>query len=263
MNEEIDIQKEIDSLSKMIKAPVDRSVLEEELDRYLNKYLMDLESSKRAIIKDHGGSDDDYKSPMVDYCQISELTNGITRSLIAKVNDCRQIVTKTGKTILKIKASDNSGSVLIDVWDTEPVTEQGKVYTFKNCRIKYDNYAGCLVATCRKSDIEENGEIQIDPSFNKIRSLSIREDELRDGLNNVVIYGFVTTILPPSGRPNAPKMTGFFNIGDNDYRFVTWAELPLEEDVVVCIDKVSVSFNTYVKQLELKFSNNSTIYEED
>ena len=33
MNEEIDIQKEIDSLSKMIKAPVDRSVLEEELDR--------------------------------------------------------------------------------------------------------------------------------------------------------------------------------------------------------------------------------------
>lgn len=263
MNEDMDFQKEIDSLSKMIKDPVDRHTLEEELNTYLNKYLMDLESSKRAIVKEHGGTDDDYVPPMAEHCRISEIVDGAKRTLIARVDSHRLNTTKTGKTILKIDVSDDSGSVLINIWNTEPMVRKGTVYTFRNCRIKYNGYVDSLEATCDASDVEENSEVTIGPSYGKVLSMSIGEKDMRDGLKNVVVHGRVISIRPPSGNPNGPRMTGTFNIGGKDYRFVTWAELPLREHTTVCIDNVSVSFNSHIDQLELKFFKNSTVYEEE
>lgn len=262
-DEPVDIQKEIDSLLTMIKVPVDRSVLEKELNMYLCKCLMDVESSKRAVIKDHGGSDKDYIPPATEYSDIANVSDGLTRTLIAKVCDCRVINTKAGKVVQKIGVFDNTGYILVVIWDANQVTECGETYTFKNCKIEYDNYDKCLVAKCNVKNITANADAHIGSYGNVVKQYAITSDKIVDGLNNVVVCGYVTRIWPPSSSPKAPKLSGFFKIGDLEYRFATWADMELEVGVPVCIDKVSVTYSDYSNQLELRFSNSSFAYEVD
>lgn len=263
MDEAIDYQKEIDSLSKMLKGQVDRGELEKELKTYLNKYLMDLESSKRAIVKDHGGSDDDYVPLPIVICNISDIKEGVTCNLVAKVKDYHLIITKAGKHILKINAYDRTGTALIIVWDSEPMVEKGVVYTFRNCHIKYDSFEKRITASCDPDSIAKNDEAKIDSLFKMLKASSISEYDIKDGLSNVVVYGYVKRIWPPSDNPRAPKASGIFCIGDSEFRFVTWEDLPLEEDIMVCIDGVSVSEDKYSDKLQLKFTSGSTVYEDD
>ncbi len=263
MDEAIDYQKEIDSLSKMIKGPVDRGELEKELKTYLNKYLMDLESSKRAIVKDHGGSDDDYVPPPIVICNISDIQEGVTCNLVARVRSFRYRETNSGKDIVKIDAYDSTGSILINVWDVKSIVERDLTYTFRNCRIKYDNYDGCITATCNADGITKNDEAKIGPSLRMLKASSISEYDIKDGLRNVVVYGYVKKLWPSSDNSRAPKASGIFCIGDSEFRFVTWEDLPLEEDVMVCIDGVSVSEDRYSDKLQLKFTSGSTVYEAD
>ncbi len=263
MEKDVDFQKEIDSLSKMIKEPVDREELERELKTYLNKYLMDLESSKRAIVKDHGGTDDDYVPPPIVVCNISDIEEGVTCNLVAKVKDYRLNITKAGKHILKINAYDKTGTALIIVWDTEPIVKKGVVYTFKNCRIKYDSFEKRITASCDPDSIVKNDETKIGSLFNMLKASSVGEDDIEDGLSNAVVYGYVRKLWSPSDNPRAPKASGIFCIGDSEFRFVTWEDLPLEEDVMVCIDGVSVSEDKYSEKLQLKFTKSSSVYEAD
>lgn len=262
-DEPVDIQKEIDSLLTMLKTPVDRSTLEKELNMYLYKCLMDVESSKRAIIKDHGGSDEDYVPPAAEYSSIANLSDGLTRTLIAKVHDHRVFERNNGKVVQKLGVYDDTGYILINVWDANKVTDCEKIYTFKNCKIVYDNYDKCLTAKCNVDNISPNCEAQIGSYGNVVKGLAIAPDRIVDNLKNVVIYGCATKIWPPSNNPKAPKISGNFKIGETEYRFATWADIELEVGKPVCIDKVSVSFSNYSNQLELKFSNSSFVYEVD
>ncbi len=262
MDDDIDYQNEIDSLSKMIKGPVDRGELEKELKTYLNRYLMDPESSKRAIVKDHSGSGDDVPPPIV-VCNISDIKEGVTCNLVAKVKDYHLTITTAGRHILKINAYDRTGTVLIIVWDTEPMVKKGVVYTFRNCHIKYDSFEKRMTASCDPDSIVKNDEAEIGSLFKMLKASSISEHDIKEGLSNVVVYGYVKRIWPPSDNPRAPKASGIFCIGDIEFRFVTWEDLPLEEGVMVCIDGVSVSEDKYSDKLQLKFANGSTVYEAD
>ncbi len=262
-DEPVDIQKEIDSLLTMIKVPVERSVLEKELNMYLYKCLMDVESSKRAVIKDHGGSDEDYIPPAAEYSDIADVSDGLTRTLIAKVCDYRKYTTKSGKVVQKIGVFDNTGYILVTIWDANQVTERDGTYTFKNCRIEYDSYDRCLVARCNIKDVMANADAEIGSYGNVVKQYAIAPDKIDDGLKDVIICGYATKIWSPSDNPKAPKLSGLFKIGNLEYRFVTWADMELEVGRPVCIDKVSVSYSSYSNQLELKFSNSSFAYEVD
>lgn len=263
MNEDIDIRKEAESLKTMIKRPVEISELEERISLYLNRYLMDIESSKRAIIKDYGGTDRDYIAPVEPDTPLSDLgiKRGSTINFTAKVSEIRGQMLRGDNLKFTVFVEDETSESKIIMWNKEPDFEEGKVYRFRGWKVVYDDFEKSIVLNDRGGSFEES-DVKIESSaYSRNLKFSVNYDEIKEGMKNVTVSGAIYSIQNRRPGGSGPAVKGVFRFSDgNKMDFLLWnGELNAEPGDDVCITEVSVEHNSYTGRSQLKLSDSSKI----
>ena len=269
LDDTVNIQDAIDSLKTMIRVPVDDSELERKLDTYLNRYLMDVESSKRAIVKDYGGTDSDYIPPDEPDVRLSDrnIKRGSYMTFVAKVVKKTPIhYAKSGKTKYMITVEDESDTATIVSWNSDIEIEVGKVYRFKGWRVDYDSYENeIVISASNNGGFIETGEYHIESNaYSRNIRYAVDYDELKEGMSNIVVAGTVDSInyRQPGGR--GPAISGILMMDGGNIRFISWDEgLDLDDGDDVCISRVKVKYNSYSDNIELVISEASEISKGD
>ena len=263
------IQDAISSLKTMIKTPVEDSELRARLDTYLNKYLMDIESSKRAIVKEYGGSDRNYIPPDDPDTPLSERSfkRGSYMTFVAKVvKKTTDYFRNSGKTKYVTWVEDNSDTAKIISWDGELDVETGKVYRFKSWKVEYNDYEkDNTISPGNNGGFVETGEYDIQSgAYRRNIKFAVGFDELEDGMSNIVVAGRVRSIRLRQSGGRGPAIKGVMDIDGGAIEFISWDEgLDLNEGDDVCINRVKVKYDSFIHNIELVFSNASEIARRD
>ncbi len=255
MNEDVDVRKEAESLKTMIKRPVEISELEERISLYLNRYLMDIESSKRAIIKDYGGSDRDYIAPVEPDTPLSDL--GIKRGSVinftAKVSEIRGTFAGNDNLKFTVFIEDETSESKIILWNREPDFEEGKAYRFRGWKVVYDDYEKSIVLNDRGGSYEEcDADIQ-SSAYSRNLKFAVSYDDIVSGMTRIIVSGTVYSVKYREPGERGPAVKGVFRFPDgNKMNFFSWGEISMDVGNDVCITDVNAEYNSYSRNLELK-----------
>lgn len=263
------IDEEVDLLKVMIDEPVDSSVLKDELLRYHNRYRMDIEASKKAVLRDHG------KRPMVsartvemEKKTISEIKDKDSNfELTAMVFD---VSTKTTNTkngpaeLVKIGIADNTGLSSVTVWEPDDYPEIGTVYRFTDCYVK--EYNGILsINLGNRGRYAIVDETQMNSAIiDKIIDEAMDIDDVQSGMTGVTVRFIVDTLFTDeveTRKGPSEIYSGIAKGRNKKLKFSSWSDHLLEEGKEVCLSNVTV--NGFNNQLKITIDDSSLVIRVD
>ena len=244
---------------KRVLTDVDESVILEELDTYLNKYRLDIESAKRGIIRKLGGSTVGFVTAAAVQKKIGELTGSEQNvDIIAKVIfvENKDITVKgTPKTIISGLLGDDTGSASFTIWRNEPQLTKGEVYRFKNCYTKKWNDR-VQINLGDRGVVEIAKDVKIDmPERNYTMSSSeMKIGEIRDGVGNVTVTGRIMTVEVRNITVKDEPRTVYSGIIADDtgkIQYSAWSDFQLKAGETICVKNAYIRSWKGIPQLNL------------
>ena len=207
----------IEELKRVLGDKANEAMIIEELDTYLNKYHLDIESAKRGIIRKLGGATVGFVTAASVQKKIGEL-NGTEQNvdIVAKVIyvENKEITVKgVPKKIVSGIIGDDTGSSSFTVWRGDVQLNKGEVYRLKNCYTKKWNDR-IQVNLGDKGVVELARDVKIDmPERNySMSSSEMKIGEIREGVGNVTVTGDPMTEAAKGTEENAEEE-------ENTYRY--------------------------------------------
>ena len=259
------IDEEVESVSSILGGKADAATLKEELLRYHNRYRMDMDSSKKAVLKDHG-----YHPAVADKKtavrkKISEIKEADTNiEIIAKVVDIAVKNTKNGPAVLMtLGIADDSGLSSVSVWEPEDYPEIGRTYRFTDCYVK--EFKGVLNINLgnRGRFVEDEISIEPDTIDNTVQS-ALDLDDIRADMKGVSVRFTIEGTFDERIETKKGPMDIYRCIvkGKEKKMVISfWSNHFLKEGMDVCLSKVDVK--EYNNQLKLDIDDSCIVIRVD
>lgn len=249
----------IEEMKRVLNGKVDDDTLLEELNVYLNVYHLDLESSKRGIIRKYGGSTAGFVSAAAVQKNIADLT-GTEQSvdIVAKVIfvENKEITVKgVQKQIVSGLIGDSTGSASFTIWRGEASLDKGRVYRFKNCYTKKWNDR-VQVNLGDRSAIETADDVKIDTPERTytMSSSEMKIGDIRDGMGNVTVTGRILSSekrnVVVKGEPR-DVFSGIIADDTGKIQYSAWSDHELKTGETVCIKNAYIRAWKGIPQLNL------------
>lgn len=237
MNEE-EVQPIREEIKRVLGDKIDDKTLEEELHKYLDVYHVNLNETRRGILRKFGG---DAVSGMVSGLavtkKIGELTGDeksvdITAKVLSFFN--KDITIKGNqKTIVEGYIGDETGTTKFTLWEPGQVQlEKGAVYTFKNLYARKWNDRISVNVGNRGSIVPESGVDFDIPEREFAPSKECTIGDIREGMGSVTVIGRVVSIETRQVMvQNEPKTvySGILADSTGKIQFSAWNDPHLEE----------------------------------
>lgn len=286
MNDE-ELTPHFDELKKVLEGKIDDKTLMEELRIFLDKYHLDIEETKRGIVRKYGGTNTGFVTAESVTKKIDQL-NGTEQNvdILAKVvfAEKREIMSRGAqKQIVSGILGDETGTVPFTVWSGDAELEKGSVYKFKSCyskkwndRVQINIGSKGSIEKCEGTTIEvPERKIVVDPTEAKV-------GDIKDGMRSITVTAKILTIeerrVVIKGE-NRIVFSGLMADETGKIQFSAWKDFGLAGGDVINIKngytrswkgipQVNLGDNTEVskvddtfKGLNLEKTNNKTVAE--
>lgn len=187
-----------EELKKVLEGKIDDNTLMQELDNYVNKYRLDIEESKRGILRKYGGMNSDFVTAAAVTKKISDLNGTETNvDIVAKVvfSENKNITVKgVAKDIMSGILGDETGTVSFTIWGGKVELNKDEVYRFKNCYTKKWNDRIQVNLGSRGSvEKEENVSMNVPERMISFEAKDIKIGDIREGMGSVNVTGKIIT----------------------------------------------------------------------
>lgn len=262
------IDEEVESVLSILGGTADAGILREELLRYHNRYRMDMDSSKKAVLKDHGFQYVIADKKTTVRKKISEIKEADTNfEIMAKVVDVsvKNTNTRNGPAVLMIVGiADDSGLSSISVWEPEDYPEIGRTYRFTDCYVK--EFKGVLnINLGNRGRYVEDESTTIEPDIiKKTVQSALNIDEIRMGMKDVAVRFTIDMIIDENIETKRGPMDIYRCIarGKQKKMIATfWSNHFLEDGMNICLSKVDVK--EYNNQLKLDIDDSCIVIRVD
>ncbi len=249
----------IEELKRVLGDKANEAMIIEELDTYLNKYHLDIESAKRGIIRKLGGVTVGFVTAAAVQKKIGDL-NGTEQNvdIVAKVIyvENKEITVKGNpKSIVSGIIGDDTGSSSFTIWRGDVQLTKGDVYRFKNCYTKKWNDR-IQVNLGDKGVVELARDVKIDmPERNYTMSSSeMKIGEIREGVGNVTVTGRIMTAETKTVNVKGEPKTVFAGIIADDtgkIQYSAWNDFQLKAGETICVKNAYIRAWKGIPQLNL------------
>ena len=249
----------IEELKRVLGDKANEAMIIEELDTYLNKYHLDIESAKRGIIRKLGGVTVGFVTAAAVQKKIGDL-NGTEQNvdIVAKVIyvENKEITVKGNpKSLVSGIIGDDTGSSSFTIWRGDVQLTKGDVYRFKNCYTKKWNDR-IQVNLGDKGVVELARDVKIDmPERNYTMSSSeMKIGEIREGVGNVTVTGRIMTAETKTVNVKGEPKTVFAGIIADDtgkIQYSAWNDFQLKAGETICVKNAYIRAWKGIPQLNL------------
>ena len=249
----------IEELKRVLGDKADEAVIVAELDTYLNKYHLDIDSAKRGIIRKLGGTSVGFVTAAAVQKKVGDLTGTEQNvDVVAKVIyvENKEITVKgSPKKIVSGIVGDDTGSSSFTVWRGDIQLEKGKVYRFKNCYTKKWNDR-IQINIGDKGVIETADDVKIDmPERNYTMSSSeMKIGDIREGMGNVTVTGRILTSETRTINVKGEDKIVFSGIIADDtgkIQYSAWSDFQLKAGETICVKNAYIRAWKGIPQLNL------------
>ncbi len=261
LNQRNNIAPHIDEIEKVLGGKVDRKIIEEKLLEYTEKFLIDLPSAKKAIVKNYGGDTDQLGMPRT-LMSLTENEPSINLKVkILAINPKTISFDESERIIHYGLMGDPTGVLPFTLWgDTE--LQKGDAVLIKNAYVK-DKFRGRLQinlgnrVSIERVPAESIGEI---PSSENFESVKAEIGDLQGGMGNLVVKGKILDIRERSVEVDGQPRTVFSGIlGDKtgSVQFSAWDKFEYEVGDILEIENAYTK--TWNDRVQLGFNNSTEI----
>ncbi|MBQ3736927.1 MAG: hypothetical protein II855_08380 [Candidatus Methanomethylophilaceae archaeon] len=261
-----DLLNQISIVKERLGDTIEDSILLEGLNRYTHRYRMNLEAASRAVIRDYGGNYSDCIAMQYTTKQISDIsTTDSDISIVAKVMSInrKQVNVKgESKTALEVVVYDETGEIVINIWDNEPPIEKGGIYRFSGCSPKvYNNVISLYFSRSGIIEHEENANFR--SLEEKLRNRSTDISKISARMRLVTVFGVVEYINKSEYQDRRTfeikeRFNGMINDDTGRIGFVVWDDPDLKAGDVICLHNFAINVFKGVESLK-KVSGSSIV----
>jgi replication factor A1 len=242
--EKEELAPHVSEISRVLGNKVEASVIEKELDTYLNLYRVSLETAKRSVVKKLGGDPNALSKGVRK--TIGELGNSEQSvDLLVKVLSVnRKDIEQNGelRTLIYGMMADESGTIPFTVWDADRFQlERGQVILVRNAYTKeYSGKAQLNLGNRATIEPQPQDTLQL-PEGTEIPSygpMVAKVADLMEGMNSVTISVCVLSVeMRKIDTPNGPKTvwSGMMADDTGKVQYSAWHDFQLKKDETLTI----------------------------
>ena len=252
----------IEELQRVLGDKIDKELLMEELNKYLNEYHVNIDAAKRGIIRKYGGSD---TSTFVTGNSLVKKIGDLTGSeqnvdITAKVVfvDNKEITIKgLPKTIISGIMADETGSASFTVWEPGAMSlAKGSVYYFRNCYCKtWNDKVQVHIGKRGRVEVAEGVKMDLpDRQISAAAPTEIKIGAIRDGMGSVTVTGKVISVESREITARGEQKTVYSGTLADDtgkIQFSAWSDFGIKEGESLCIQNAYIRSWKGIPQLNL------------
>ncbi len=250
----------IKDITRALKGKVSEEEIEQELQKWIQKYGVDINQAKRSIVNNLGGDPKELFTPSEK--KIKEIS-GTERNLelkvrIVSINEKDIEVDGEPKKIHYGIFGDETGTIPFTIWETlpEPLDKGDTVHVINSYATTWNDKPQVNVGSRTRMRMLEGDEV---PEFKRTsQRCDIRD--VREGMSNLIITGRILNVEKKTVQTkNGEKdlYSGIMADETGKIQFSAWHDFGLKEDMVVEVNGGYVRSWRGIPQLS--FDDNSTV----
>lgn len=248
----------VEELKRVLGNKANEDDLRAELDNFVNRFGVDVENAKKAIIRKIGGDTSSFITADAVSKKVDELTgNEQNVDITAKVvfGESKDITVRgRPKTIFSGILGDETRTASFTIWEGDGVNlETGQVYEFKNAYTKLWNEKVQVNIGNRGSVAKSNEKIE-SASYVGGKAVDTSIGELKEGIGNVNVTGKIMSIeeknITVRGEPKT-VFSGIIADATGKVQFSAWEDFGLSQGLTYTISDAYVRAWRGIPQLNL------------
>ncbi len=257
-NEEI--APHIEDITRALKGKASKEEVEQELEKWLEKYGLSLTEVKRSVVKKLGGDPQDL------FARTEKKVNEITgteknlelKARIVSINEKKIEVEGEPKTIHYGIFGDDTGTIPFTLWEplTEPLEKGDTVHVINAYATTWNDKPQVNIGSRGRMKMLEGDEV---PEFKRTPQRCDMRD-VREGMSNLIITGRILDLekkIVQTENGEKELYSGIMADETGKVQFSAWHDFGLKEDMVIEVNGGYVRSWRGIPQLS--FDENATV----
>ena len=259
-NEKIDLEPYVQELAKTLDGKADADTIRSELEKYVYKYEIGIESAKNGVLRKFGSPRPSFSASSESVTKkISELEGTeMNVKIVARIVfvENRQINSKgVDKTIISGIAGDDTGTVPFTIWSDSETCEKGATYTFCNAYTKkWRDQVQVNIGSRGKLIPNTDANFKVATNGNFGEAAEVKIGDINDQTRNVTVTGRVLEVESRVVNIKGEDRTlygGMLGDETGKIQFTAWNDFSLKAGDVICAKNAYIRSWKGIPQLNL------------